>query len=312
MNWMNKHYERALLGVVALALIACSGWIAWQALSFPENFAGRNSGKKPDNTTNPPDAKSVEAASALASNPRSWSPHEGSLFVSRPYVLRDEKIYDPLEGGEPLHPPITNAWLVKYNLDYGNPNIKNEDPDKDGFTNMEEFVAGLDPTNEKSVPPYHTKLRLTKFDPVPFRLKFGGDSGDGATFIINAKDAKARTQFLKLGDMIEGAPYKLLSYEKKTTTKNDMEVNASELVIQNTETGQKIVLVYDKEADDPTSFGEFLYLWDNSKRRIKKGDEFTLPPENAHKYKLIDISAQEAQIEDLGSGQQKIRIGKAE
>ena len=308
---MKKHYERALLGAFAFALIACSGWITWQALSFPENFAGRNSNKQRDNTITPPDAKSVDAASALASNPRSWSPHEGSLFVSRPYVLRDEKIYDPLEGGEPLHPPITNAWLVKYNLDYGNSNIKNEDPDKDRFTNLEEFLAGTDPTNEKSVPPYYTKLRLTKFDPVPFRLKFDGDSGDGETFSINTKDSKSRTQFLKLGDMIEGAPYKLLSHEKKTTTKNDMEVNVSELTIKNTETGRKIVLVYGKEADDPTSYGEFLYLYDNSKQRWKKDDEFTLTPDETHKYKLIDISAQEAQIEDIKSGQ-KIRIGKTE
>ena len=311
MNWIKKHYERVLLGAFALALIACSGWISWQALSFPENFAERNSKKKPDNTINPPDAKSVDDAAALAANPRSWSPHEGSLFVSRPYVLRDEKIYDPLEGGEPLHPPITNAWLVKYNLDYGDPNVKDQDPDKDRFTNLEEFLAGMDPTNEKSVPPYHTKLRLTKFDPVPFRLKFGGDSGDGETFIINARDAKARTQFLKLGDMIEGAPYKLLAYEKKAINKNDMEVNVSELIIQNTESGRKITLVYDKEADDPTSYGEFLYLYDNSKHRWKKDDEFTLTPDDNRKYKLIDISAQEAQIEDLGSGQ-KIRIGKAE
>jgi hypothetical protein len=311
MNWMKKNYERALLGAFSCVLLVCSGWISWQALSFPGNFTGRNSNKKPDNTINPPDVKSVEDAAALASNPRSWTPHEGSLFVSRPYVLRDEKLYDPIDGGVPLHPPITNAWLQKYNLDYGNPNIKDEDPDKDGFTNLEEFLAGTDPTNANSVPPYYTKLRLTKFDPVPFRLKFGGDSGDGETFIINARDTKTRTQFLKLGDLIEGAPYKLLAYEKKTTQKNDLEMNTSELTIQNTETGRKIVLIFDKEADDPTSYGEFIYLWDNSKHRWKKDDELTLPPDNAHKYKLIDISAQEAQIEDLSSGQ-KIRIGKAE
>ena len=311
MNWIKKNYERAILGAFALALIASSGWLSWQALSFPQNFSDRNSNKKADNTISPPDIKSVDEASALASNPRSWSPHEGSLFVSRPYVLKDDKIFDPLEGNVPLHPPITNAWLVKYNLDYGDPDIANEDPDKDGFTNLEEFIAGADPTNANSHPSYHTKLRLTKFDPVPFRLKFGGDSGDGETFTINARDAKSRTQFLKLGDMIVGAPYKLLAYEKKTANKNDMEVNVSELTIQNTGTGQKIVLVYDKEADDPTSYGEFLYLWNNSKLRVKKDDVFTLTPEDNRKYKLIDISAQEAQIEDLESGQ-RYRIGKAE
>lgn len=311
MDWIKKHYERAFLGVLALVLIACSGWISWQAISFPETFTERNSNKKPDNTINPPDLQSVDTAAQNASSPRSWSPHEGSLFVSRPYVLKDGKLIDPLEGGEPLHPPITNVWLQKYDLDYGDEGVKEQDPDKDRFTNLEEFIAGTDPTNEKSVPPYYTKLRLTKFDPVPFRLKFGGDSGDGETFIINAKDARARTQFLKLGDMIEGAPYKLLAYEKKNVNKNDMEVNVSELTIQNTETHRKIVLVYDKEADDPTSYGEFLYLYDNSKHRWKKDDEFALTPEDDRKYKLIDISAQEAQIKDLKSGQE-FKIGKTE
>lgn len=311
MDWFKKHYERVLLGVLSVALIASSGWLAWQALAFPENFSERNSSKKPDNTIAPPDFKSIDSASTLALTPRSWSPHEGSLFVSRPYVLKEDKLVDPLEGDADLHPPIKNAWLIKYNLDYADPDVKNQDPDKDRFSNLEEFLAGTDPTNDKSVPPYHTKLRLTKFDPRPFRLKFGGDSGDGETFIINARDTKSRTQFLKLGDTIEGAPYKLLSFEKKSQNKNDMEVDVSELTIQNTATGQKIVLVYDREADDPTSFGEFLYLFDNSKLIVKKDDEFTLAPETGRKYKLIDISAQEAQIKDLETGQ-IFRIGKAE
>jgi len=98
-----------------------------------------------------------------------------------------------------------------------------------------------------------TPIPLTTPNSVPFRLKFGGDSGDGNTFIINASDAKASTQFLKLGDMIEGAPYKLLAYEKKTINKNDMEVNVSELTVQNTEIEKKFVLVYDKEIDATTA-----------------------------------------------------------
>lgn len=311
MDWIKKNYERALLGAFALALLACAGWLSFQAISFPEIFSERNSSKKPNNTIAPPDLKSVESASALATSPGSWSAHEGSLFVSRPYVLKDDKLVNPLEGGENLHHPITNAWLIKYNLDYSDPNIKDQDPDNDRFTNLEEFLTQTDPTNDKAVPPYYTKLRLTKFDPVPFRLKFSGDSGDGETFIVNARDAKSRTQFLKLGDMVAGTPYKVLTYEKKTDNRNDMEIDASVLTVENTQTGQKIALIYNKEADDPTSYGEFLYLYDNSKIRVKKDDEFTLPPDTSKKYKLIDISPQEAQIEDLGSGQ-KFRIGKAE
>lgn len=311
MDWIKKNYERALLGLFALALLACAGWLSLRAVSFPETFSERNSSKKPDNTIAPPDLKSVESASALATSPGTWSAHAGSLLVSRPYVLLDDKLVDPLEGGDNLHHPITNAWLIKYNLDYSAPDIKDQDPDNDRFTNLEEFLAQTDPTNDKAVPPYYTKLKLTKFIPEPFRLKFSGDSGDGETFIVNARDAKSRTQFLKLGDMVAGTPYKVLSYEKKTDNRNDMEVDVSVLTVENTKTGAKIPLVYNKEADDPTSYGEFLYLYDNSKIRQKKDDEFTLPPDASKKYKLIDISAQEAVIEDLGSGQ-KFRIGKAE
>jgi hypothetical protein len=311
MDWIKNHYERVLLGLAALGLIGCAGWLALQANGFADRFAERNSSKKADNTIVAPDLKSVETASATALNPGLWAAHEGSLFVSRPYVLKEGKLFDPVEGGADLHPPIKNAWLMKYNLDYSAPDIKDQDPDNDRFSNLDEFLAQTDPTSDKSVPPYYLKLRLTKFDPVPFRLKFSGDSGDGETFILNARDAKSRTQFLKLGDTIAGTKYKVLGYEKKSENRNDMEMDVSVLTIENTENGQKISLVINKEADDPTSYGEFLYLYDNSTLRVKKDDEFQLAPEASRKYKLIDISAQEAQIQDLETGQ-KFRIGRAD
>lgn len=316
MDWIKTNYERALLGVLTLALLASAGLAGWQALSFPEKFAERNSPKRPDNTIAPPDLAAVDRAAGVATSPRSFTAHDGSLFVSRPYVLKkdpsgNEIMVDPLEDGGELHPPIKNAWLIKYNLDYALEGVKDQDPDEDRFSNLEEFIAGTDPTNEKSVPPYYTKLRLVKFDPKPFRLKFSGTPDEGQTFTINTKDLGGRTQFLQIGDMIQGAPYKLLSYEKKSATRNEMDIDTSELTIQNTESGQKIVLVYDKEADDPTSYGDFVYLFDKSTLRVKKDDEFSLKPEDNKKYKLIDISAQEAVIQDIASGE-KHQIGRAQ
>lgn len=311
MDWIKHNYDRVLIGIFATVLFLCAGWTIWNSVNFTEQFSERNSTKKPDNTIVSPAIQAIDQALAITAEPRLWSGHEGSLFVSRPYVLKDGKLVDPLEDGNPLHPPIQNAWLIKYNLDYAAPDIKEQDADQDHFSNLEEFLAQTDPTNDRSIPPYHTKLRLVKFDPKPFRLKFSGTPDDGQTFTINTRDLKGRTQFLKLGDTIKGAPYKVLSYEPKKTTRHDVEVDISELTIQNTKTGQKIVLVYGKETDDPTSYGEFAYLYDGSTFRIKKDDEFTLPPETERKYKLIDISAQEAQIQDLATGQ-KIRIGKAE
>jgi len=311
MDWIKENYERALLGLLAVVALASAGLASWEALSFPEKFAERNSPKKADNKTVPPNIQAVDSAAEVAAAPRSFSAHDGSLLVSRPYVLKGDVLMDPLEDGQELHPPIKNAWLIKYNLDYADSGIREQDPDKDRFSNLEEFVAGTDPTNDQSVPPYFTKLRLVKFDPKPFRLRFSGTPDDGQTFSINTKDLGGRTQFLQIGDMIQGAPYKILSFEAKKTTKNEMDVDVSELTIENTETGQKIVLVFDKEADDPTSYGEFAYLYDDSKIRVKKDDEFTLKPEDGKKYKLVDISAQEAVIQDLAT-REKHRIGRAE
>ncbi|MFZ4598774.1 MAG: Amuc_1099 family pilus-like system protein [Terrimicrobiaceae bacterium] len=311
MDWIKQNYERALLGLLAVVAVASAGLAGWEAVSFPEKFAERNSPKKPDNKTVPPNLQAVDSAVTAASAPQSFSAHEGSLFVSRPYVLKGDVLMDPLEEGQELHPPIKNAWLIKYNLDYADPGIREQDPDKDRFSNLEEFVAGTDPTNDQSVPPYFTKLKLVKFDPKPFRLRFSGTPDEGQTFSINTKDLGGRTQFLQIGEMVQGAPYKILSFEAKKTTRNEMDIDVSELTIQNTETGQKIVLVFDKEADDPTSFGEFLYLYDNSKIRVKKDDEFSLKPEDGKKYKLVDISAQEAVIQDLAT-REKHPIGRAE
>lgn len=304
MDWLKQNYERAILAVAILALIGSSVFIVLGSQDFPNAFASRNSSKRPDNTIKPLPIETLQTASQSVDKPKNWTSHDGSLFISRPYVLLDNELIDPLAAGKDLHAPITNAWLIKYDLPYWEGDIKDQDPDNDRFSNLEEFLNNTDPLDAKSVPPYWTKLRLAKFISKPFRLKFTGTPDDGQTFTINAIDGKSRTQFLQLGQMIEGAPYKLLSYKPNKVNKDDMEVDMSELTIENTETGQKLVLVVRKEANDPTSFGEFSYLYDNSRFTVKKDDEFTLAPQSDKKYKLIDISQSEALIKDLQSGEE--------
>lgn len=304
MDWLKKNYERAILAIAILALIGSSVFIVLGSMDFPSAFATRNSSKRPDNTIKPLPIEALQTASQAVEKPKAWTSHDGSLFISRPYVLLNNELIDPLAAGKDLHAPITNAWLIKYDLPYWEGDIKDQDPDGDRFSNLEEFVNNTDPLDAKSVPPYWTKLRLAKFISKPFRLKFTGTPDEGQTFTINAIDGKSRTQFLQLGQMIEGTPYKLLSYKPNKITRDEMEVDVSELTIENTETNQKLVLIVRKEANDPTSFGEFLYLYDNSRFTVKKDDEFTLTPQSDKKYKLIDISQSEALIKDLQSGEE--------
>ncbi|MGC1482045.1 MAG: Amuc_1099 family pilus-like system protein [Chthoniobacterales bacterium] len=305
MDWFKKHYDRVILAGLGLLLTAVAAFIILNALSFGEVFDERNSRKPPSAEYDRPDVEAVQAEIDSVTDPAQWGAGEGSLFVSKPYVLREGELINPLaEGSSQLHPPVDNEWLVKYDLDYARGDILQADPDGDKFSNLEEFNAGTDPTTEGSQPPYITKLRLKEFIQIPFRLKFSGSPDNGETFTINTRDLKGATKFVKLGDMIEGSDYKVTTYEKKTRDKNGLQLNVSELTVENQETGEKIVLVYDEEINYPTGFALFSYLWDGSEQKVKKNDSFSVAPEPDVKYKLIDISATEALIQRASSGEE--------
>lgn len=306
MDWFKKNYDRTLLILAGLLLLAVGVLLYLNSASFSEQFADRNSSKPPNHTVAAAALEPIQLGSEALEKPRNWGGHDGSLFVSRPYVLKDGRLYDPLESEEPLHPPVENKWLIKYDLDYTIMDVLSTDPDKDGFTVLEEWNAKTDPTNPTSIPPYWTKLRLKQLIRIPFRVKFSGTPDGGETFTINSiDDPRQRTQFLKLGDTISiaGIPYTLSKYEAKTQMVNDISRDISELSLENKTTGEVIVLVYDKVIDSPTSFALFVNEMDGVETKIKKGAEFALPQEPDLKYKLIDITEENALIEDRKSGE---------
>lgn len=299
MDWLKKNFDRALLALFGVIALACAVIILLQVTSFAENFSSRNSAIKPDNNVPAPPTALLKERIVLLEKPAEWGAHAGSLFVSEPYLIKDggEPVNPLAEGQAPLHPPIPNDWLIKYNLDYADPGLLNADPDGDKFTNLEEFNGKTDPTSAESRPPYVTKLRLAKFVQTPFRLKFSGSPDDGQTFSINTLDLKQPTSFLKIGDTIPRTPYKIVAYNKKTEDKEGLQVDVSELIVENKDTGQKIPLIYDKPVNDPTVYADFKYLLDGSSFRVKKNDTFSVKPDTATRYKLIDISEAQAVIE---------------
>ena len=316
MNWVKEKFDILILAFATLLLVSNAAWIAMSRMEPEAVQAGLTAPK--DNAIPPVNLDAIRQATALADSPSKWkaptdlpagSAERGSLLVSRRYLLKDGKLIDPLaEGSDQLHPPLTNDWLLANGLDYTDMNIKEKDADGDGFSNLEEFEKKTNPNDPKDAPASFNKLKLVGFKPVPFRLEFKGDpSGEGKEFQINLKDLKgsARSQYRKIGEQIEGAPYKILKYEAKPGPNG---VNASgdlsELTVQNTETGDSIVLIFNKETNDPTSFGTFRNLLTpgDADFTLKKGEEFTIKPDVTRKLKLVDITATKAQIRDVSTG----------
>lgn len=311
MDWLKKHFDRVILAALGLVAILCAALLISKATGFNDIFADRNSAKPPSNKVPAPGTELVKERLGELQNPKDWGAHNGSMFVSEPYILRGSGEPVPIfrEGAAPLFPPVPNEWIVANSLDFSHPNLLNEDPDGDKFSNLEEFMGKTSPTNAKSLPPYYTKLRLLQFIQVPFRLKFSG-SPDTDVYAINTMDLRSPTQFLKIGEMVAGTPYKLIKHEAKTVNKDGIDLDISEVTVENQETGQKIVLVNDKPVNDPTVYALFKYLWDGSEIKVKKLDRFSLKPEESIKYKLVDISDTQAVIEDPQG--KRITIPKAD
>jgi hypothetical protein len=124
---------------------------------------------------------------------------------------------------------------------------------------------------------------------------------------VKDNQGKYKTQYLKLGQEVEDAPYKILNYEAKESNERNLTLNVSELTVQNTETGNLIPLTYNQEKDDPTSFGIFRNPLspEDKDRELQKGEEFEVKPESKRKLKLLEITSKEAKIQDLTTGEER-------
>jgi hypothetical protein len=348
MDWIKKNPAKFSLAIVAILVIALTVLLYTKVSAFDSNFDSTR-GTSISNAPVPPlDTKELDAASEAIGKPVKWQPDEtksGTLLVSKLYVLHDGKLEQA--GGKMFHPPVPNDWLKKYKLNVLSSSVLSEDPDQDGFTNLEEWngldavshlannepVMGPDgnplpddstnPIDPNSHPPYHTKLELVRVVYIPFRLrvmmidvpavvKVPGD----VTVQINTIDQRNKTQFLPVGADIPGTKFRIDSYQQKEVPDKDGTMkDVSEVTIVNKETGEKVVLPLKQIVDSPDSYAIFRYKWvkpggkktDDFSKR--RGETFTLPPETDKIYKVPEIKGQEATVE-LPDGTKKILTPK--
>ncbi|MGA3170465.1 MAG: Amuc_1099 family pilus-like system protein [Chthoniobacteraceae bacterium] len=321
MEWIKKNYDQFILALVALILLGLSGWLIYNAMGFQSTFAGIQANVIKNNSVPEVDLEELNDVTDSLQNPAKWEPTtgQGSLFVSIPYLVGpDGGLINPDDPkAPPLHPPVPNQWILDHHLDILDNNVLNEDPSNDGFSNLDKWKGlkgdgsdAYDPWDPKSHPPYYTKLRLIEYIKQPFRLEFNAYDGEpkkpeSMDFQINTLDVDQPSQFRKIGDIIEGTKFKIIKFESKfvidptTGSKEDV----SELTVQNTETGDLVVLVLNQIANSPDSYALFHYRWNDSQFQVKKGKEFALLPDANLRYKLIDIKEDEALIQ-TPTGQQ--------
>ena len=297
MNWIRANYDRALALAGAVFLLLCSISILLSAASFNEKFRAAQNAQRPKTAPGAGNAPELTAGLEELQTPPQWTLSGPSgLFVPEKHFID--------ANGQPatlktalLHPPVPNEWLEEFGLPITESDVLTQDPDDDGFTNLDEWQGHTNPTLKDFHPPYVTKLKLNSFAQETFPLIFSSSMGD--TYAINSTDLRLPTQFLKVGDMIAGTKYKITGYQEKSDTdKYGTTIDVSELTLEEVDNHDVVTLVKEKPATSPEAVATFIYSWGGSEQifSVKKNQEFSLRPLAEIKYKLLEVQPDKAII----------------
>ena len=254
-------------------------------------------------------AEELAAAAGKLHQPPQWTfGGRSGLFVPEKHFIGANGQPATLQTTE-VHPPVPNEWLEQFGLLITDAEVLDQDPDGDGFNNLDEWSGHTNPTDADSHPEYYTKLKLKSATEEPFPLVFSSWVGD--TFAINPIDLKQPTQFMKVGDLIKGTRFRLVKFlEKYEPNKYGTNLDVSELTLEQLETKQQLTLIKEKVAMSPESVATFVYTWGGRQEfQVRKDQEFSLKPQEQIKYKLADVGPAKAVIVNSQRADEPIEIG---
>ena len=309
MNWVRSHYDSVAILVAALFLFCSALLIVRNVSQFGENFSTLQASGPRKPAQPPPKAVELTQAAERLHQPAQWTfGGRSGLFVPEKHFIGANGLPTTLETTE-VHPPVPNEWIEQFALPIADADVLTQDPDTDGFTNLEEWENHTNPIDKNSHPAFIAKLKMKSFTQEPFRLVFASWVDD--TFALNTSDLKEPTQFLKIGDPIRGTKFKIVKFtEKHETNKYGTKIDVSELILENQETREQLSLVKEKIMISPESVANFVYAWGERREfAVKKDQEFSLKPEEQIKYKLVDVQPAKAVIVNTEKPDERIEVG---
>ena len=310
LDWIKAHYDRVALIAAAAFLLISAISIWWSAIEFGNRLLSPQ--LPPAKTASPPAvAVELDRAAEQLQHPAQWKGSTRSgLFVPEKHFIGADGLPATLQNTQ-VHPPVPNDWFEKFGLPIEDADVLDQDPDKDGFTNLDEWQGGTDPKNKDSHPDYLTKLHLVSATEEPFRYIFSSRIKD--TFGINSIDQSEPTQFLKVGDVIRGTNFKIMNFtEKHARNQYGTNVDVSELFLEHEQSHAQVALVKEQVATSPQSIATFVYTWGGRREfEVRKDQEFSLKPVEEIKYKLVDVQPAKAVIVNTQQPNAPIEIGFA-
>ena len=190
------------------------------------------------------------------------------------------------------------AWFKKHKLNLNDPKMLDADPDGDGFSNRDEFLADSDPHDANSMPGIHKTIRLKEFSEVRLPLIVESVEGDKAR--IRRTDGDGKAESVKAGDTVSGLPLKVERVEViNDTDKEGKPIDRSIVVLEDSGTKERLTLVKDMPARTAASFAMLTSADGNTTIKVKQGDTFKWPGDDTASYKVIDLREDQVVLQQL-------------
>lgn len=317
---MEQSWDKYLLLLLAVLVIGGAGFFITQALGFGDRFLYDET--SPVNDLPETDVATSGIARELLDTTVEWSlPKRGEgaaikevpTFVSILLVESEGELVDMSDpNSKPVRPPVSNAWLLEHRLDFLNAGVLRQDPDDDGFTNIEEWEDKTSPKDPDSRPPYADKLRLVGREEEIYKLKFAARP-DSERFQVTRMGTptwpERKNFYMKVGEISEDEQFRIDSFEEKEVERNGITMDASTLNITYLPKQTKHQLVKNVEEEVPTYFAVIEFLLEPGQtQRIKEGDAFNLTRDPDTRYRVTKVNEDSAEIAYQTGGAEEVTV----
>jgi hypothetical protein len=190
------------------------------------------------------------------------------------------------------------AWCRKYGLDPKDPAMLDADPDGDGYTNREEYIAGTNPLDPHSMPGMLDGVVMREFKEVRVPV-----------LLREVKDGKARIERLdtpgteewEQGTVVKGLPYRVTAVKKEVKAdKHGVFSDVSQMTLENSDTNETVVLIRDLPARSSETYA-VISATDGTEKKVHTDEVVELPGQKGKKFKVLELRPEQVVIEELGT-----------
>jgi hypothetical protein len=251
--------------------------------------------EKNNSATDAENAAAVASSSPADASPPSGARNVDSAAESNENAPRSVIPGVPVELADSAR--AYEAWFARHGLDLNDPKMLDADPDGDGASNRDEFMADTNPRDPNSRPGVHPFMRLKEFHEVKIPLLLESIEGETAR-IKHTDEADGKTESVRAGQTIAGKKVLRVTV-RKDIDKHGEPVDLSRVELEDPQSKEKIVLVKDLPSRSASSYAVLVSPDRQTSVNVKQGETFVWPSEPNVTYKVIDLRPEQAVVQQV-------------